>query len=474
MYIFDKITQLYYGFHNISNILRNMIQLNTITLEDLNNTIVLNKLKQNIMSSGCIGIKFTQWYISHCLSNTDTRSEKLCSVFEDIFDQCPQHSLEHTRSLFEQDFGAKLEDLFDMRLFKPLASGSIGQVYHTRMKDTNLDVVVKVKHPDVDNNILQYTPYLKLIKKLQSIKCTRNWLKLYFDIEDFIQNVNQQVDFKNEVINVNLFRENFSNNDLVIIPAIYMYSSNIIISKYEDGVEISELSQYQRYKTILNLICFIEQMLLTDDFIHGDLHIKNWKVRIDNGLLKIIIYDCGICFSTGDLNFNRVAFNSFNDSNIIELTRVINTMLIGDITPQVKDNITEFTDSICTHYKHNKLDISHFLNDLMKFLYENHLTLNKICLNLMITVSVVEHIFKNNNLLSYRNGVMLENTEMLHHQRMELINLCEVYNCYPKLKAYLIELENIQNKTETETEHKNITLFGNISSSAMTFTPIDD
>ena len=54
---------------------------------------------------------------------------------------------------------------------------------------------------------------------------------------------------------------------------------NIIVSSFEDGSYIDEISEYQRCKVALNLLCLVHNMCMVDNFMHGDLHIKNWKVR---------------------------------------------------------------------------------------------------------------------------------------------------------------------------------------------------
>ena len=417
-----------------------MICLSTISLEHLNMPVHVEKLRSDILAAGCIGIKLTQWYISHTQAQDDRRNAKLVAIFHDIFDQCPYHSLEYSKAVFEKDFEIEMEKLFDMNIFVPIASGSIGQVYHTRMKDTQLDVVVKIKHPHVDKNVASYIPCLKVIKYLQKYRYMRNWLKLYFDIEDFISNVNLQIDFNNEVANSRVFAANFEGNPMIIVPQVYMHTSNVIVSKYEPGVQLEELTDYQRYKALLNLICFIEQTVIIDDFIHGDLHIKNWKFRHEAGKTKLVLYDCGICYSSGDHELNRGLWTSFIESDSHQLTAIINKMLLGNITPAIQANIDEFCRFTCENFKTARLDFSFIMEKLMILLCDNQITLNKTCLNMIITMTVLDHVFKQNNILSFKDeNDLLPLCEIVHQQRMELINFCNVYETYENLKKYLKE-----------------------------------
>ena len=76
------------------------------------------------------------------------------------------------------------------------------------------------------------------------------------------------------------FADNFKGNKLVVIPKLYFYSSRILISEFQDGEDYDDLPEYQKVKKVgMNFYCCLMQMNFHDDFTHGDLHKKNWKVR---------------------------------------------------------------------------------------------------------------------------------------------------------------------------------------------------
>ena len=70
-------------------------------------------LKNRIFSCGSLYVKFLQWYISKLKSNTldsnDTTYTRnlnaLVAYFEDIFENCPFHSLDDTRAIFAGEGG---------------------------------------------------------------------------------------------------------------------------------------------------------------------------------------------------------------------------------------------------------------------------------------------------------------------------------------------------------------------------------
>ena len=57
-----------------------------------------------------------------------------------------------------------------------------------------------------------------MITTLQNFSYFRNHLNLFADIEDFIYNLNLQIDFKNEVFNNLIFYNTYRDYPTVIIP----------------------------------------------------------------------------------------------------------------------------------------------------------------------------------------------------------------------------------------------------------------
>ena len=55
-----------------------------------------------------------------------------------------------------------------------------------------------------------------------------------------------------------------------------------------------------------NIVLILKQGLLIDNFMHGDLHHKNWKIRPYNKQdYQIILYDTGL-FIKSDITINRI------------------------------------------------------------------------------------------------------------------------------------------------------------------------
>ena len=120
-------------FKQISRLYKIKTHLDKITLGiTTNETEIIQQqnfesLKLIIFENGSLYIKFFQWYISklkaNIINNNTIESQntiKFIKYFEDIFEQCPYHDLEHTKAVFtESTSGIDLEDYIDISTFKP-------------------------------------------------------------------------------------------------------------------------------------------------------------------------------------------------------------------------------------------------------------------------------------------------------------------------------------------------------------------
>jgi len=246
------------------------------------------RLIKHIKKSGPLGIKLVQFI----LMRDDFVDDQLSFVFEN----CEKHSFEDTRKLYFKDFQKDIYDDFEIEDLLPIASGSIGQVYKLKSKLTGEYLAMKVKHPDMNKKVNQFT---KLIKILCWLVYPFN--KYHSMIMEYLGNIKTQLDYKQEAQNTILLKEKWKNEETVIVPTIYDFTENFIIMSYHEGQNFYELSKERQLNVSLYMNFIFLTSLLVHDFVHADLHIGNWKVIGD----KILLYDCGIMCSTGDLEYNK-------------------------------------------------------------------------------------------------------------------------------------------------------------------------
>jgi len=429
----------------------------------------IKTLKTKIINGGCLSIKFTQWMMSHILSMSETEEENaiLIDEFEGIFDQCPYHTIEYTRNLIKEEYKMELEELFDGD-FDPIASGSIGQIYKSKMKNGNI-VAVKVKHPDIENNLKYQIKFIYLIKMLQNISYFRNKYKLFVNFNDFIENLQYQLDFNYEVRNNNQFIENYKGCNYIKFPKVYSNTKNIIISEYVDGVYINELDEYNKNQAILNLLCYVEHMLFIDNFIHGDLHIKNWKVRKITSSsnpnaedYQLVIYDCGICFTSKSIELNSNLYYGFAMGNADDVVSSTNDCLSSPMSEEMETEIRSFVND----FNQYQSPVSQGIKNIIRLFSQKYCILNKNFIDLLIFFLLTEDIIKKNDMLcgTYNNCT---NDDLEIDKMINLLTFCKIKKTYPKLQVYL------EQKLKSNT-FKQTGVFSLLKSSEIDFPSIDD
>ena len=426
----------------------------------------IKELKEKIINGGCLSIKFTQWIMSHILSMSENEEDNiyLINEFEDIFDQCPYHSMEYTKQLIEEEYKISLEELFDGEL-EPIASGSIGQIYKGKLKNGD-QVAIKVKHPDIENNLRYQIKFVYLIKLLQNVSYFRNKYKLFVNFNDFIENLKYQLDFNYEVMNNNKFIENYKDCDYIKFPKVYSNTQNIIISEFIDGFYINEIDEYNKNQTIINLLCYVHHMLFIDNFIHGDLHIKNWKVRkfinFENKEdYQLVIYDCGICFSSTSIQVNNDLYYGFSMGKADLVVNAINELTNNNISSEMEEQIRIFVND----FNEYQSPVSESIKRILVMFSQKYCILNKNFLDLLIFFLLTEDIIKKNDMLTgvYNNCTT---DELEIDKTINLLTFCRVKNTYPKLQ---IELDNKLKSNVFKTSD----VFSVLKSSEIEFPSID-
>jgi ubiquinone biosynthesis protein len=188
----------------------------------------------------------------------------------------------------ENGIYSNFTDIFDQFNTEPIASASIAQVYEAVLNGEN--VVVKIARPgmmDVINRDLDILYDLKFIfVKLLKIKTK-------IDIDSFLEEfkimLNRELDYRNEALNMERFRENFKNVKQVHIPKVYweLTSDNILVMEHIYGEPLRDFRTFSPDKRnrIAKLISssFIK-MVYIDGYFHADPHPGNIFVMKNGGI----------------------------------------------------------------------------------------------------------------------------------------------------------------------------------------------
>lgn len=457
-----------------------------------------NDIKKMVLSGGFIYIKFTQWIISRLRSEKSRQIKYLVTYFDDIFDNCPYHSLEDTKRIFREEFGCELEQIVHMNTLEPIASGSVGQVYRARLikpdyKCVNCndkvfvthtgqcpvcygdlqditDVAIKIKHPDVDKQVYAKSKLFEFVGRVQKYKLLKDWLHLHVDINDFISNLTVQANFTNEAVNNRIFRNNFKGNPLIYFPLVLTNSNSALITEFVGGQTLDDIQDYTQLKCCLNYGCMVYQMILIDNFCHGDLHHKNWKIRLINGTgtsadgdYQLIVYDYGICFSTQNIAFNRELIKAFKTFNTDILLDNLDGLIVGNYDLHV----AKFAREVIHKFKEDSIDIVHIMTRLNTVLAQYNCRLTTDSLNIIILVSLIDTTLRKQNLVgghavSGANGDLLPSSNV-RAKDLDVLAYARSRNAYPQLTQFL-ESEN-----RIHRDNNKVILFGITACNGMVF-----
>ena len=471
-YTIYKLYQLVYIIKKFANI------YNDITLV---NEEYCHDLKESILNAGCIGIKFSQWILSKMRSEPTKNCSFAIDYFEDLFDNCPTHDWEIAKKIFYKTYKMNMDSIVKEDTIELIASGSIGQIYYAELitpyvfeyfkidtktnkirihKKIINEVAIKIKHPNVNSEASIYSSIFRFLSYIQKNQHIKKNFHLHFDFNDFIDNIIQQIDLNNEMFNSNIIRKNFENNDCVYIPKVLFSSENVLISEYIKGEEFEDLTDYNQLKVSLNYIAIINKMCIVDNFVHGDLHHKNWKPLSmsdgDNNIknYKIILYDLGICFKSEDKTFLRDLFDVFESGNIEGLSKVV---MRGIIKPEnstlSEDDIRDLVVNTVDTFQKKALDVINVTNNLNDALAKHNLKLSSSALNLCVMFTLIDHTLKKQNIVG-GNVEPNHYYNVLKAKQLDLIAYCRVNNAYSDLIEYLED--KVKRHSEMNKDHLQI------------------
>lgn len=478
-----KIKQILNSIEKCKHIDVTSFELNTIAAKTAakDYTVKLQKLKQDMFDCGFLYVKFFQWYISKLKSDIiqsnigeqkDYSNSRVNSIsyfishFEDIFEQCPYHDIEHTKKVFAESMNnIELEDYIDITTFKEIASGSIGQVYYGKRKIDNLEVAIKVKHPNIKEDLENQHELINIIKIIQKISYFRNYFNIYINLDDFLLDINLQCDFNNEANNCKTFQDNFkSSSNYIVFPKVVYQSNDLLISEYIEGDAFENLTEIQKYHTSINFICFFYQMLLIDNFLHGDLHRKNWKVRNnkETNNIQIVVYDCGICFQNTCVELTNDFWFAIINYDVKALNKSVLKFICETTDNYVKNDkrLDEEINVFFNNVLNQTITTSVLIKLIIDFFSSNDIIVNKFLLNLSILVCVIEEFLKINSLIEKdkkRSLKRISMFEIINEYQLDIIAYCDIKNCYPEVNnMFKLDMNNKYKKYKSNIEENNI------------------
>ncbi|KAA8916153.1 hypothetical protein TRICI_001702 [Trichomonascus ciferrii] len=244
----------------------------------------------------------------HIAALTYIFPEEWTSAMIPLQDQCPTSSYEEIEGLIRKDVGGTVDDYFATFEKEPLGTASLAQVHKATLKDSGMEVAVKVQHPSLE----EFVPLDVLMTKT-----VFNLIDFFFKdypltwlSEELQSSIFVELDFTEEAKNAQKTQEyfrDFYNETALRVPDVVWAKPRILVMEFLRGARLDDLEFYDKHHISRNEVSsclshLFNNMIFTPNVgLHCDPHPGNLAIiprkrhLLDGGHnFEIILYDHGL------------------------------------------------------------------------------------------------------------------------------------------------------------------------------------
>lgn len=244
------------------------------------------RLRLALEELGPIFIKFGQ----ALSTRRDLLPEDIGMELAKLQDRVPPFDGRLAKSLIEQAYGRRLDEVFEHFDETPLAAASIAQVHVARLRENRSEVVVKVLRPGMREIIAQDIEVLHALARLakrNSVEARR--LRVDEIVAEYEKTIFDELDLMREAANAAQLRRNFEGSELLHVPQVYWDHCrlNVMVMERIHGVTISDMTALRAVNANIPLLAengvkiFFTQVF-RHNFFHADMHPGNIFVLLDD------------------------------------------------------------------------------------------------------------------------------------------------------------------------------------------------
>jgi predicted unusual protein kinase regulating ubiquinone biosynthesis (AarF/ABC1/UbiB family) len=252
------------------------------------------RLTKVLASLGPTFIKLAQLFSSRA----DILPEPYLTHIGTLQDQVPPDPWEEIARVVEEELGRPPGEVFEEIQEDPLAAASLGQVHLARLRGE--EVAVKVLRPGVEEVValdleisFRFLFWLNILFRNHHIRALTNVVR------EFSVRVREEMDFRQEAENMDLFQRFFRDERRVRIPRVITEFTRrrVLVMEYCTGTKIDRLqdrfdSGDLDFTTLMETLTGLYlRMMMVDGFLHADPHPGNLLVQDDG---RIVLLDWGM------------------------------------------------------------------------------------------------------------------------------------------------------------------------------------
>lgn len=337
-------------------------------------------------------IKFGQMLSLH----PDIIPQEFCIEFEKLQDHVSSVEFAKIKEVIEKQYNKPLEEIFKDFPETPMASASLAQVYKVNIG--HKEAIVKVQKPHVEEIIRADLDILEFLA---------NYLDKHYKearvynpkglLEEFKRYILNELNFENEVVNIETFRHNFRHNKTVHIPLVYdsLCSDKIIVIERIKGIKLSDIQKLKSsgldlQKVAHTVIACVLKQIFVDGVFHGDPHPGNIFILPDGRVSFVDFGVVGRVYDEAKFAFAHM-FIAAAEKDADEMLKVMRESMgvYYANESKLKVSLQQLLDK---YYGITLADFSmnSFLKDMTQLLYENKVRISPDHLLLIKTLGILE------------------------------------------------------------------------------------
>jgi ubiquinone biosynthesis protein len=255
---------------------------------------------------------------------SDLFSEEFCAELAKLQDRAQGFPLHYARTTIETELGKPLEEIFAEFPDKPLAAASIGQAYQARLRSPDVEVVVKVRRPTIEESFKVDLGYLRrycwFLTRINFMPNFR-WEEMYWELESAIL---EELDYRQEAASLRRMKKNLRRHK-VYVPQVFLEycTDRVLVMEMVGGVYMSDYirvaathpervkewlreNDIDAYRAGERLLFSHYRQLFEENLYHCDLHPGNILLMRKN---RITLIDFGSIGSTDKTQLMRYLFS---------------------------------------------------------------------------------------------------------------------------------------------------------------------
>ncbi|WP_020615005.1 AarF/UbiB family protein [Paenibacillus daejeonensis] len=258
--------------------------------KELHNKSVGERLRLLLEELGTTFVKLGQI----ASTRPDLLPADILQELEKLQDHVPPFSYQEASAIIHHELGAPVEQLFRSFPELPIASASIGQVYHAELLD-GTPVAVKVQRPNIHNAVETDLEILADLARMAEhrLDWARNY-RLGDIIEELGKALRGEMDYTAEARNMERFADQAKKLKHIHVPDVHWdYSTKRVLTmSYIEGIKLTQHTQLDaagldRKKLAERFASTIFHQVLVEGLFHGDPHPGN-VLALKNGDLALL------------------------------------------------------------------------------------------------------------------------------------------------------------------------------------------